>query len=171
MSIFRLFLFPKRIKLIRQVAERHTDDGDDDVGNGRPPLEDLDEEFQAEIVDEDITNGDEKVPDNLCPTTQSGTRKTDVSRHPEACEEGDGELEHEGCNVRCKGDKTEVKHLSVKHIVVENIIQHPFQSQIHAATSRIAEQLKVHKFAERRVKKVDDLGQGTFYPGFYVFED
>lgn len=93
-----------------------------------------------------------------------------MSRHPEAREEGDGEFEHESCNMGRECDETEIKHLSVKHIVVENIIQHPFQSQIHAATSRIAEQLKVHKFAERRVKKVDDLGQGTFYPGFYVSE-
>ena len=40
-----LFRFLKRIKLIRQIAERHTDDGDNDIGDGRPPLEDFDEEF------------------------------------------------------------------------------------------------------------------------------
>ena len=67
------FLFPKRIKLISQVAERHADDGDDDIGNGRPPLEYLDKEFQAEIVDEDVADGHEKIPDNLRSTAQSGT--------------------------------------------------------------------------------------------------
>ena len=59
------FCFPKRIKLVRQIAERHTDDGDDDIGNSRPPLEHLDEEFQAEVVDEDIADSNEKIPNNL----------------------------------------------------------------------------------------------------------
>ena len=50
--------FPERIKLVRQIAERYADDGDDDIRNSRPPLEDFDEEFQAEIVDKDVDNGD-----------------------------------------------------------------------------------------------------------------
>ena len=54
----RSFGLPKRIKLVRQVAERHADDGDDDVRDGRPPLEDLDKELQAEVVDKDVDNGD-----------------------------------------------------------------------------------------------------------------
>ena len=116
----------ERIKLIRQVAERHTDNGDDDVGNGGPPLEDLNEEFQAEVVDEDVANGHKEISDNLCPTTQGGTRETDMPCHPEARKEGDGELEHKGGNVGRKGDETKVKYLSVKHIVIENVIQHPF---------------------------------------------
>ena len=66
------FFFPKRIKLIRQIAERHADDGDDDVGNGRPPLEHFDEEFQAEVVDEDVTDGHKEIPHNLCPAAQGG---------------------------------------------------------------------------------------------------
>ena len=98
----------ERIKLIRQVAERHTDNGDDDIRNGRPPLEDLNEEFQAEVVDEDIADGHKEIPDNLCSATQGGTRETDVSGHPKAREEGDGELEHKGGNVGRKGNETEV---------------------------------------------------------------
>ena len=66
-----ILLFPKRIKLIHQVAERHADDGDDDVGNGGPPMEHLDKEFQAEIVDEDVADGHKEVPDNLRPAFQS----------------------------------------------------------------------------------------------------
>ena len=61
----QLFHLPKRIKLVRQIAECHTDDGDDDVGKSRPPLEHLDEEFQAEVVDEDIADSNEKIPNNL----------------------------------------------------------------------------------------------------------
>ena len=68
----KLFLFPKRIELIRQIAERYADDGDDDVGNGRPPLEHFDEEFQAEVVDENVAYGDEEIPDNLRPASQGG---------------------------------------------------------------------------------------------------
>ena len=133
-------------------------------------MEDLDEEFQAEVVDEDIADGHEEISDNLCPTTQSGARETDVPRHPKTCEKGNGELKHEGRNVGREGDETEVKHLSVKHIVVENVIQHPFQSQVQAAASCITEQLKAHELAERRIEEIDDLGQSTFYPGFYVLD-
>ena len=66
------FLLPKRIKLVRQVAERHADDGDDDIGNGRPPLEHFDKEFQAKVVDEDVADSNEKIPDNLRSTAQGG---------------------------------------------------------------------------------------------------
>ena len=55
------FLFLKRIKLIHQVAERHADDGDDDVGNGGPPVEHLDEEFQTEVIDEDVADGHKEI--------------------------------------------------------------------------------------------------------------
>lgn len=65
--ILRFFIFPKRIELVRQIAERHAEDGDDDVGDGRPPLEHFDEEFQAEVVDEYVAYCDEEIPDNLCP--------------------------------------------------------------------------------------------------------
>ena len=93
-----------------------------------------------------------------------------MSRHPEAREESDGELEHESSDVWRESDETKVKHLCVKHIMIENVIQHPFQNKVHAAASRIAEQLKAHHLAERRIEEVDDLGQSAFYPGFYVFE-
>ena len=165
-----LLLFFERIKLVRQIAERHTNDGDDDVGNGRPPLENLNKKFQAEIVDEDVADGHKEIPDNLCPAFQRRARKTDMSCHPKAREEGDRKLEHEGCDMRRESNEAKVEHLRMKHIVIKNVIQHPFQSQIHATTSRITEQLQAHEFAEGRIEKVDDRGQGAFYPGFYVFE-
>ena len=67
------FLFPKRIKLIRQVAECHADDGDDDVRDGWPPLEDLDEKFQTEVVDENIAYRYKQISDNLRSAAQGGT--------------------------------------------------------------------------------------------------
>ena len=85
-------------------------------------MEHLDEEFQAEIVDEDVADGHHKIPDNLCPTTQSGARETDVTRHPEAREEGNGKLEHKGSDVRRESDKTEVDDLGVKDEMIENIV-------------------------------------------------
>ena len=54
-SVFFFLLLPKRIKLVCQIAERHTDGGDDDVGNGGPPLEHFNEEFQAEVIDKDVS--------------------------------------------------------------------------------------------------------------------
>ena len=67
--LFSLLLFPKRIELICQIAERHTDDGDDDVGDSWPPLEDLNKEFQAEVINKDVAYRHEKISDNLRPTS------------------------------------------------------------------------------------------------------
>ena len=133
-------------------------------------MEDLNKEFQAEVVDEDVANGHKEISDNLCPTTQGGTRKTDVSCHPEACEEGDGKLEHEGCDVGREGDETKVEHLRTEDEMVENIIQHPFQHEVQATAGAIAEQLQAHELAERWIEEVDGRGEGAFDPGFYVFE-
>ena len=166
----KLFLFPKRIEFIRQIAECHAEDGDDDVGNGRPPLEHFDEEFQAEVVDENVAYGDEEIPDNLRPAAQGGARETDMARHPETRQEGDGELEHEGCNVRRESDEAQVEDLAFEYEMIENIVQHPFQNEVQATAGRIAEQLEAHHLTERRIEEVDDRGQSAFNPGFYVFQ-
>ena len=42
-------------------------------------MEHFDEEFQAEVVDEDVAHGDEEIPDNLRSAAQSGARETDMS--------------------------------------------------------------------------------------------
>jgi hypothetical protein len=123
-------LFPKRIELIRQVAERHADDGYDDVGNGRPNVPHFHEEFQAEIVDEDIAYGHKKIPDYLCSTFQCRTRETDVARHPETRKEGDGKLVHESGDVWREGDEAEVKDLSFENEMIENIVQYPLQDEV-----------------------------------------
>ena len=163
-------MFPKRIELVRQIAKRHADDGDDDVRDGRPNVQHFDEELQTEVVNENIANSDKEIPDHLCSAFQCGAREADVTRHPETRKESDGELEHEGRNVGRKGNKAEVKHLSVEDEMVENIIQHPLQNKVHTTAGRIAEQLEAYDFAERRIEEVDDRGQSAFHPGFYVFE-
>jgi hypothetical protein len=102
-----------------------------------------------------------------------------VTRHPETREEGEGKLEDEGCNMgreSQKGDAsvenkmTEIEYLSPEDEVVENIVEHPLQDQIHSSAGTVAEQLKAHHLAERGIEEVDDLGQGAFCPGFYVFQ-
>lgn len=79
-----------------------------------------------------------------------------MTRHPESRQKGDGKLEDESRDVGCEGDEAEVKHLSVKHIMVENIVQHPLQSQVQATASCITEQFEAHHLVERRIKEVDD---------------
>lgn len=133
-------------------------------------MEDLNEEFQAEVVDENIANGDEEIPHNLCSAPQSGTGKADVACHPEAREESDGELEHEGGDMRREGNETEVENLAFENEMIENIVQHPFKNKIQATACRITKQFKAHHLAERRIEKVDDRGQSAFDPGFYVFQ-
>ena len=93
-----------------------------------------------------------------------------MSRHPETCQEGDGELEHEGCDMGREGDEAKVEDLSMEYKMVENIVQHPFQNQVQTAAGRIAEQLEAHHLAEWRIEEVNDFGQSAFDPGFYVFQ-
>lgn len=93
-----------------------------------------------------------------------------MTRHPKACEESDGELEDESRNVGRESDEAEIENLLVEDEMVENIVQHPFQNEVQAATGRIAEQLEAHHFAERRIEEVDDRGQSMFNPFFYVLE-
>ena len=133
-------------------------------------MEHLDEEFQAEVIDKDVADGDEEIPHNLGPAPQSGTRKANVSCHPETRQEGDGELEHKGRNVRGECNETEFDDLAFENEMVENIVQHPFQNEVHATASRIAEQLEAHHLTEGRVEEVDDSDQSAFYPGFYVLQ-
>ena len=90
--------------------------------------------------------------------------------HPEACEESDGELEDESRNVGRESDEAEIENLLVEDEMVKDVIEHPLQNKVHAATSRITEQLEAHHFAERRIEKVDDRGQCSFNPFFYIFQ-
>jgi hypothetical protein len=163
-------LFPKRIKLIRQIAERHANDGDDDVGNGRPNVPHFHEEFQAKVVDKNVSDSHKKIPDYLRPAFQRGARKADVTCHPETREEGDGKLEHESCYVGRKSDEAEVEDLPFENEMIKNIIQYPLQNKVHTTTCRITEQFEAHHLAERRIEEVNDRCQGAFYPRFYVFQ-
>ena len=57
------------MEFIHQITKRHADDRDDDVGDGGPPLEDFDEKFQTEIIDQDIADSHKEISDNLCPAS------------------------------------------------------------------------------------------------------
>ena len=87
-----------------------------------------------------------------------------MARHPETRQESNGKLEDERSYVGRESDKAEVDHLTMKHEMVENIIQYPFQNQIHAAAGCIAKQFDAHQLAERRIEEVDDRGQRAFNP-------
>ena len=133
-------------------------------------MQHLDEKFEAEVIDENVDNGNEEITDYLRPAFQRGAREADVARHPKACEEGNGELEHEGRDVGRESNETKVDYLLVEDVIIKDIVQHPLQHEIQAAAGRIAEQFEAHYFAERRIEEVNELRQGTFYPGFYVLQ-
>ena len=164
------FTFFEWIELIGQVAEGHADDRDDDIGNGRPPMQNLNEEFETEIVDKEVHNSNHQVPDNLRSAAQCWAWETDMACHPETCQESDGKPEDKGRNVRREGHETKIEDLAFENEMIQHIIQHPIQSKVESAAWRVTEQFEAHHFAERRIKKVDDRGQGAFKPGFYVFE-
>ena len=92
-------------------------------------MEHLNKEFQAEVIDENVADSDEEITDYLRPAFQRGARKTDVARHPKACEEGDGKLEHEGCDVGREGNKAKVENLLVEDVIVKDIVQYPLQNR------------------------------------------
>jgi hypothetical protein len=93
-----------------------------------------------------------------------------VACHPEACKECDWKPEYKSRNVRREGHETKVKDLTFENEMIQHIIQHPIQSQVHTTASRVAEQFKAHKLAKGRIGKVDDRGQSAFNPKFYVFQ-
>ena len=132
-------------------------------------MQHLDEELQAKVVNEDVDNRHQEIPDNLCPAFQCGAREADVACHPETRQESDGELEHKGRDMGRKGNEAKVENLTFEDEMVENIVQHPFQNKVQATAGRITEQLEAHHLAERRIEEVDDRGQSTFNPEFYVF--
>lgn len=94
-----------------------------------------------------------------------------MSCHPKPRQEGDRKPEDKSRNVRCEGHETKVKNLTFENEMIQHIIQHPIQSQVHAAACRIMEQLEAHHLAEGRIEKVDDRSQSALHPGFYVFDD
>lgn len=162
--------FLERIEFISQVAESYADDGNDDVGNGRPEVQHFDEQFQTKVIDEDVADGDKQIPDNLCPAAQGGTREADVARHPEASQEGNWELEDEGRDVGRESNKSEVENLGMEDEMIENVVQRPFEAEVETSASRVTKQFEDHHFAERRIEKIDDRSQSALDPGFYVFD-
>ena len=51
----RLF---ERVKFIRQITECDSDDGNDNIWHRRPNVKYFDEEFQTEIIEDNIANCD-----------------------------------------------------------------------------------------------------------------
>ena len=133
-------------------------------------MEHLHEELQTKIIDQDVDHCGEEISYNLRPASQGGTRKADVARHPETRQEGDGKLEDEGGDVRGESDKTQVKDLRLEHEMVEDIIQHPFQSQVQATATAVTEKIQRHELPERRIEEVDDGSHQFLDTGFYGFE-
>ena len=133
-------------------------------------MEHLNEELQAEVIQQDIADGDKEIPDNLFSAFQRGAREADVPSHPEARQESDGKLEDEGRNMRRESHKAQVDNPLANNEMIEHIIQHPFQRQVQSATGGVTEQLKAYHLAERGIEEIDDRSQSAFYPGFYVAE-
>ena len=131
-------------------------------------MEDLHKEFQAQVVDQDVDHRDDEIADDLGPPTQGGAAKADVTRHPEARQEGDGELEDESGDVRREGDEAQVEHLRLENEMVKHIVEHPFQGQVQATATAVTEQVQRHEFPKRRIEEVDDLGQQLLDAVFYV---
>ena len=90
-----------------------------------------------------------------------------MSRHPEARQEGDGKLEDEGGDMRGEGDGAEMKQVSVEHEMVEDVIEHPFQRQVQAAASTVAEQLQGDELPKGRIEEIDDPRQQALNALFY----
>ena len=132
-------------------------------------MEDLHKEFQAQVIDQDVDQRDKKITYDLGSSTQSGAAETDMSSHPETRKESNGEFEDESGNMGRKSNETQIEHLAMKYKMIEYVIQHPFQDQVQATTTAIAEEFQRHDLPERRIEEVDDRGQELLDRRFYGF--
>ena len=88
--------------------------------------------------------------------------------HPEARQEGNGELEDESGDVGREGDEAQVEYLGLEHKMVENVVEQPFQSQVQATATAVAEQLQAQEASEWRIKEIDDRCQQSLDTFFYI---
>ena len=120
MSLFWLGCtsFPEREIFIGQITESDTDDIHNYITHRWPPMEHLVEKLQQNIVQYKIHQSNHQISDNLRSTSQIGTRKTDVTRHPETRQESDGKLQQESCDMWRESDETQIEDLSLEDKMV-----------------------------------------------------
>ena len=63
------------------------------------------EKLQQNIVQYKIHQSNHQISDYLRSTSQIGTRKADVTRHPETRQERDGKLQQKGCDMGRESDE------------------------------------------------------------------
>jgi hypothetical protein len=131
-------------------------------------LEDFHKEFQAKVIDDNVAQGNQEVPNYLCSASQSGASEADVTCHPKAGEESNGELEHKSGDMRGESNETQIKHFATEHKMIKHIVKHPFQGKVQAATTAVTEQIQRHELLKRRIEKVDDRNQQLFNAFLYV---
>lgn len=110
--------FPEREIFVGQITESNTDDIHNYITHRWPPMEHLVEKFQQNIVQYKIHQSNHQISDNLRSTSQIGTRKTDVTRHPETRQERDGKLQQKGCDMWRESDETQIEDLSLEDEMV-----------------------------------------------------
>ena len=131
-------------------------------------MEDLHEELQAQVVDHNVTDGDQQIAHDLGSSPQGGASEADMPCHPETRQEGDGELEDKSGDMRRESNESQVEDPPTEDEVVKHIVEHPFQGQVQSTAAAIAEQFQRHDLPEGRIEEVDDLDQQAFYTVFYA---
>ena len=101
-----------------EVGDGDGDDGDEHLGGSGVEAADVDEEMEAEVVDQKVDTHDDDVTVKLMPATERGLGESDVFVQPETREEGDGKDNAEGRDVGRDGDRTDMNHLVAEYKVV-----------------------------------------------------
>ena len=120
MSLFWLGCtsFPEREIFVGQITESDTDDIHNYITHRWPPMEHLVEKLQQNIVQHKVDQSHHQISDYLRSTSQIGTRKTDVTRHPETRQERDGKLQQKSCDMWRESDEAQIEDLSLEDKMV-----------------------------------------------------
>ena len=141
-----LFLLSKRVVFLAEIGDSDSNEGDEHLGWSGVEAAYIDEEMEAEVVNQKIDTYNDYVAVKLMPAAQRRLGEGDVFVEPETREEGDREDNAESGNVGRDGDRTDMNHLVAEDKVVNKEVKNPVEDHVGRAAKTIAKELRRHHF-------------------------
>ena len=149
--------------LLPEEADDDSEEGDADLRGRRIPTPGLHQELQAEVVDSQIECDNHDVSRELPRSMKSRLRESDVFVQPESREQGDGEDDAEGSDVRSetelivKSREPEVDEVVADDEVVCQEVENPVQNHVASATGCVPKKLLRYVVLKRRIYKINNF--------------
>ena len=99
-AIFFLLFYAERVVFLPEITDCHRDQRDHHLARRGIPAEDLDTQFETEIIDRQIDGDDEDIPTQLPPTRKPRGSERDVLLQPKSRQQRDGKHDTEGGDMR-----------------------------------------------------------------------